>query len=221
MPRVARNKKEIDEVRKKILENALDIISTKGYDGLTMRELGSSLGCAAKTIYNYYNCKEDIYLRILTRGFETLNARADEAIKGIANPSERLRILCNTYIGFGLENVHYYNVMFSWDVPKYTNYIGTFFESAARDEKEIAMHYAVVSEAAISEVLAKRGNCTKTEIAYHLVLMWSQLHGFVTLHNSSSFREYYPNTLGFQKRIVEELIAKLFPDNVQLSGIEQ
>lgn len=207
MPRTVRNKQEIEEVKNRILDHALEIICNEGYESLTMRELGNRLGCAAKTIYNYYKCKEDIYLRILTKGFQTLNAIADKAISGVTDPFDKLRILCNTYVKFGLENNHYYNLMFSWDLPKYTSYVGTFFESAAREEKEVAMHYTVISEAAISEVLSKKGDYSKEEIFYHLVRMWSTLHGFITLHISSSFREYNPNTFQFRQRIVEEMIA--------------
>jgi len=207
MPRTPRNESEINEVRDKILEHALDIICDEGYDSLTMRKLGNLLGCAAKTIYNYYDSKEEIYLRILTRAFESLNASADGAIRGVSDPVEKLRILCNVYIRFGLENVHYYNIMFSWDVPKYTNYLGTYFESAASEEKETAMHYAVISEAAISEILSKNGGKPKEERVYHLIRMWSMLHGFVSLHISHSFREYHSDTLQFQQKIVEEILA--------------
>ena len=206
MPRAARNKEEIAEVKNKILDHALNIICNEGYDSLTMRKLGGSLGCSAKNIYYYYSCKEDLYLWILTRGFETLNAEADKAIDGIFNPLKRLRILCKVYINFGLKNVHYYNIMFSWDLPKYTSYIGTFFESAAWKEKEVAMHYTVITEAPISQVMSKKRKVSKKEIVYHLVRMWSQLHGFVTLHNSSSFREYHSDTLRFRERLIEELL---------------
>ena len=207
MPRIPRNETEIKEVRNKILENALNIICDEGYENLTMRKLGSCLGCAAKTIYNYYGSKEEIYLRILTRAFELLNTSADDAVNGVSDPVEKLRILCNVYIRFGLENVHYYNIMFSWDVPKYTNYLGTYYESAAGEEKETAMHYAVISEAAISEILLKKGGGPKEESVYHLIRMWSMLHGYVSLHNSHSFREYHSDTLQFQKKIVEEILT--------------
>ena len=207
MPRTPRKKEEIDEIRGNILDHALDIICNDGYDSLTMRKLGTRLGCAARTIYNYYSCKEEIYLRILTKGFQTLNTSADEALNGLSDPMEKLRVLCNVYIRFGLENVFYYNLMFSWDVPKYTSYLGTFFESAAREEKETAMHYAVISEAVISEILPDKTESLKEESAFHLVRMWSMLHGYVSLHNSHSFREYHSNTLQFQHQIVEELLA--------------
>ena len=209
MPRIPRNKAEVDEVRDKILEYALNIIIDEGYDSLTMRKLGSRLGCAAKTIYNYYGSKEEIYLRILTKAFETLNRNADEALNGESDPVKKLRILCNVYIRFGLENVHYYNIMFSWDVPKYTNYLGTYFEPAASEEKETAMYYAVMAETVISEILSKNGEVSKEEIEFHVIRMWSMLHGYVSLHNSHSFREYHSDTLQFQQKIVEEILASL------------
>jgi len=211
MPKAPRKKAEVDGVRDEILKYALEIINDSGYDSLTMRELGSRLGCAAKTIYNYYGSKEEIYLRILTKAFEKLNDAADRALGGAGNPLEKLRILCNVYIRFGLENVHCYNIMFSSDVPKYTNYLGTYFEPAASEEKETAMHYAVVAESAIHEILSKNSGNPKEESVYHLVRMWSMLHGYVSLHNSHSFREYYPDTLQFQEKIIEEILASFCP----------
>jgi len=214
MPRLPRKKEEIEGVREKILDKALDVISREGYESLTMRRLGSLLGCAAKTIYNYYEGKEEIYLHILIRGFRTLNSDADEALNGIEDPLEKLRALCNAYINFGLKNIHYYNIMFNYDVPKYLNYLDTHFEPVAREEKETAMYYAVISEAAISEILTEKtldhkGINLREESAFILVRMWSMLHGYVSLHNSGSFREYHSNTLKFQNRIVDNLLKDL------------
>ena len=209
MPRTARKQDEIDEVKDSILDGALAIIVEEGYASFTMRKLGSSLGCAAKTIYNYFNSKEEIYLRLLIKGFEKLNSAADEAICGVADPLERLRILGNTYIQFGLENGHYYNIMFSWDVPKYLSYVGTNYEVQAWEEKEIAMYYASVAEAAISEALLAKGVTDKAETEYRLIRMWAELHGFISLNNSLSFREYHPDTLQFRDRIVREMLADL------------
>jgi len=96
--------------------------------------------------------------------------------------------------------------MFNWDVPKYTSYLGTYYESAAKEEKDTAMHYAVISEAAISGILSKKGEVSKQDTTFHLVRMWSVLHGYVSLHISQSFREYHSDTLQFQQRIVEEML---------------
>ena len=72
MPKAARSQEEINEVRLKILGEALNLISQHGYEGFSMRKLGQRLGIAAKTIYNYFESKDEIYLHVLTRGFELM-----------------------------------------------------------------------------------------------------------------------------------------------------
>jgi AcrR family transcriptional regulator len=210
MPRIPRKKEEVDKVRDSILDKALEIISSEGYDNLTMRKLGDSLGCSAKTIYNYYCSKEEIYLRVLTRGFEKINDIVDQSLDGISDSFEKLRIMCHVYIKFGLDNVNYYNIMFNWDVPKYTNYIGTPLEVVAKLEKDTAMHYADLSENAISKILTKNGNISREEVSYHLIRMWSGLHGFVSMNNSHGFQEYYPNPICFEDRMIEAMLSELF-----------
>ena len=214
MPRLPRNEEEICEARERIMESALSIICDEGYENLTMRKLGISLRISAKTIYNYFKNKEEIYLRILTKGFEALNALTDESLEGVYDPVEKLRILSGVYIRFGLENNNYYDLMFNSDVPKYTNYLGTSYESVAKEQKDTAMHFAVISEVILLEILTGKrsdleGEALEEAIAYYLVRNWSILHGYVSLHNSYSFREYRSNTLMFQKQIIEETVRGL------------
>ncbi len=212
MPRLSRKNEEVEKVRDSILDNALEIINSEGYDSLTMRRLGDSLGCSAKTIYNYYCSKEEIYLRVLTRGFEKINGIVDRSLEGITDPVEKLRVMSKVYIQFGLDNVNYYNIMFNWDVPKYTNYVNTPLEEVARQEKDTAMHYADLSENAISKILEKNGKISKEEVSYHLIRMWSGLHGFVSMHNSHGFQEYYPNPIHFEDRIIEVMLSELLSE---------
>jgi AcrR family transcriptional regulator len=212
MPRLPRKKEEIEKIRELILDNALEIINSEGYDSLTMRRLGDTLGCSAKTIYNYYCSKEEIYLKVLTRGFEKINGIVDKALEGITDPVEKLRIMSKVYIQFGLDNVHYYNIMFNWDVPKYTSYINTPLEEVAREEKDTAMHYADLSESAISEILKVNGKFSEEDVSYHLIRMWSELHGFVSMHNSHGFQEYDANPIRFENRIIEAMLSELLQD---------
>jgi len=79
----------------------------------------------------------------------------------------------------------------------------------AWEEKEIAMHYATVAEAAIAEALLAKGITDKSETEYRLIRMWAELHGFVSLNNSLSFREYHPDTLQFKDKIVREMLTDL------------
>jgi AcrR family transcriptional regulator len=72
MPKLQRSPKEIEAVREDILEHALDMIVRGGFNRFSMRKLAARLGIAAKTIYNYYRNQDELYLCILTKGFEQL-----------------------------------------------------------------------------------------------------------------------------------------------------
>jgi len=208
MPRVARNKEEIEKTKDHILNQALEIIASEGYDSLSMRKLGDRLGCAAKTIYNYFSSKEEIYIRVLTRGFEMLNAQAEAALEGITDPLEKLRILSTVYIRFGMENANYYNIMFNWDVPKYTDYIDTILEPVAREEKEVAFYFARMAEEALAEIL-KSAKDSEEQIPFQVIRLWSGLHGLVSLYNSHGFQEYVPDPEQYINRIADDLLSDL------------
>lgn len=208
MPRPARNSEEVEKARDMILDYALEIIGSEGYESLSMRKLGDSLGCAAKTIYNYYSSKEEIYLRVLTRGFEMLNAQAAAAIEGIGDPLERLRILSTVYTSFGIVNANYYNIMFNWDVPKYTDYVGTVLEPIAREEKEVAFFFAEKAEEVLAEILINEKD-RQDKISFQVIRLWTGLHGIVSLYNSHGIHEYCSEPEKFIIRLIEDLLSDL------------
>jgi AcrR family transcriptional regulator len=63
VPRTPRRPEEIEAEKQRILGEALKIITESGYQGLTMRGLGQRLGMAAKTIYNYFQNKDETLRR--------------------------------------------------------------------------------------------------------------------------------------------------------------
>jgi hypothetical protein len=45
---------------------------------------------------------------------------------------EKLRAAMHAYVYWGIEHRHSYNIMFSMDTPKYSDYVGTAMEAVAR-----------------------------------------------------------------------------------------
>ena len=77
-----RELKEIEGVKGRILDVALDIIVGEGYGNLTMRRLASKLNMTAPNIYNYYKSKDEIYIHLVIRGFNMLNNIIPIAVGG-------------------------------------------------------------------------------------------------------------------------------------------
>jgi AcrR family transcriptional regulator len=63
----------------KIVETALEIFSTKGYQDLTMDEIAKKLGVSKGALYSYFTSKEDILKEIYKNGRQTMQKILCEA----------------------------------------------------------------------------------------------------------------------------------------------
>ena len=205
MPRPKKTTEEVETIKENILEQALDLMNRHGFYGFSMRKLGSRLGVSAKTIYNYYQNKDELYLAILTRGFSELYDRFEKAFAIHADPMARLKQLGREYLEFGLEQANLYSLMFTWHVPKFKDYVGTPMEPAARIELETAL---TVSDIFIKAVMAAAsGDDGITEMAarFHMISMWSQMHGFIAGINNTLLDYMHENPLALKERMLDEV----------------
>jgi len=186
MPRPQRSPEAIDAIRTEIRNQAIDLIIHCGFNGFSMRKLAARLGIAAKTIYNYYTSKDELYLAILTRGFEHLYAQCLTAWHAHPqSPVNRLHSMGRAYMAFGLENANLYNLMFTWHVPKYNDYIGTPMEHAAHTELVAAMKVSDLFVSAIRDASGPENPLGDEDARFHMILLWSSLHGYITGMNNT------------------------------------
>jgi AcrR family transcriptional regulator len=90
MSKLTPKKMEMHQRELRILELARKMVLRGGYHGLSLDSLASELGISRGTIYNHFQCKEEIILALLV---ETMEKRRDmfgraAAFRGI--PRERL-----------------------------------------------------------------------------------------------------------------------------------
>ncbi len=204
MPRPKKTTEEVETIRERILEQALDLMNRQGFDGFSMRRLGSRLGVSAKTIYNYYQNKDELYLAILTRGFSTLYERFEKVFSDHPDPVARLKQMGREYLNFGLEQANIYNLMFTWHVPKFKDYVGTPMEPAARTELETAL---TVSDIFIKAIMAAAGDNGMAEASarFHMISMWSQMHGFIAGINNTLLDYMHENPTALKERMLDEV----------------
>ncbi|MCU0599253.1 MAG: TetR/AcrR family transcriptional regulator [Desulfobacterales bacterium] len=201
MPRAKRSSTEVDSIKDQILREALDLMNKHGFEGFSMRKLGERLGVSAKTIYNYYSNKDELYLVILTNGFQQLYDRFDFAYKKHSVPFDRLEKMGQEYMNFGIEHAHLYNLMFTWHVPKFKDYIGTSLEPVAQVELETALNVSALFIKAIKEAVPEGYPITDDEARFHMIWMWSQMHGFIAGFNNTLLDYMHENPSTLKERI--------------------
>jgi len=185
MPKAARTPEEVETAKQRILEKALDIITERGYEGLSMRRLGRHLGMTAATVYNYFQNKEEIYLHVLTRGFELLSDDMLRASKSTDEPFEKLRAVLKAWLHFGLNQSNYYDIMLTLYIPKYRDFVGGPLEPLARKELTTALQVMDLIIRVLEELADTYGNIRKEDAQIHFIRIMTAIHGVVSLYNNT------------------------------------
>ena len=185
MPKAARTPEEVEAAKQKILEKALDIITERGYEGLSMRRLGRHLNMTAATVYNYFQNKEEIYLHVLTRGFELLYDDMLRASKSTDDPFEKLKAALKAWLHFGLNQSNYYDIMLTLYIPKYRDFVGGPLEPLAHKELMTALKVTDLLIGVLEEIAEAYGNIRKEDARIHFIQLVTAIHGVVSLYNNT------------------------------------
>ena len=205
MPKPPASPEAVEAVRERILAETLSIINQDGYADLSMRKLARRLGFSAKTIYNYYSNKDELYLMALIKGFQELSEEFRAAYESSENPVEKLRAVVRAYVRWGIENRHYYNIMFSMNTPKYADYVGTRMEETADRQNRVALELARIGSSVLREVASYNRSVEPGDTTFHLLHIWSTLHGLVSLYISRVTLEV-GNLQEVTDRVLEEVL---------------
>src|SRR2546425_861437 len=88
------------DTRKAILDRAVDLASEEGLEGLTIGRLASEMEMSKSGLFGHFGSKEDLQLATIDRATHRF---ADEVITPVGDLQagvERLRALCDRYIGY-------------------------------------------------------------------------------------------------------------------------
>ncbi len=106
-----RKDREKAEMRKLILDAAMELFIKEGYSGISIRKIAQKIEYSPGSIYTYFPDKDSIFYALHVEGFEILYKKQVSS-QGINDPRERLLAHGRAYIEFALENKEYYELMF-------------------------------------------------------------------------------------------------------------
>ncbi len=107
------------ELRSKLLETAVEIISKQGIKKLTMRTLSQMVGVSRTAPYRYFVSKDALLFTLAKEGFEKLTLNYITINQNKADDSlNRLKNIGLTYIEFAINNPGQFRLMFGNDITK-------------------------------------------------------------------------------------------------------
>jgi AcrR family transcriptional regulator len=108
-----------EEREQQILREAARIFATKGYHAASVTEIVESSGVARGTFYNYFQSKEDVFLRLIDVYFEQLtqilennSERLRKAVFGGGQPLDAWLLNALDYLRFHKDNPHLTSIIY-------------------------------------------------------------------------------------------------------------
>src|ERR1700733_2881794 len=96
------NKAEATE--RKILDAALEMFRTEGFDTATMRDIAARAGVATGAAYYYYPSKDAIVMAFYQHSCEEMQPRLEAALNGVNGLENRLRELIPVKLAYFAAN---------------------------------------------------------------------------------------------------------------------
>ncbi len=109
-----RSKSNLISTRKIIEENAISILSEKGYAATSMREIAEASGVSKPVIYYYFKSKENLCQYIIQSGLESLQHRLREVCEEVSEDVfEQLIRMVDLQFDFCRRNVMFVRFMYA------------------------------------------------------------------------------------------------------------
>ena len=135
----ARTRPTRDEVRHRILDAALEVFAASGFAGATIDAIGRTAGFTKGAVYSNFESKDELFLALLDRQFESRGELIATAIDNSADTAAAARALSHAI----LDSIH--------DQDRYYLVLTEFWLRAVRDpqlrERLLARRRAAVEQA--------------------------------------------------------------------------
>jgi len=166
------------EMRRQIIEAAMEMFTEEGYEKTSIRNIAEKIEYSPATIYLYYKDKDELLYEVQRQAFERMyEIFLKEA--SAKDPLERLAQICKSYVHFGINNPDFYDLMFIIKAPM--NVI---------EEKELwtngspCFNYlAECLNECIEKKLIKYDNLSIASLS-----VWAMGHGLISLYVRCRFK---------------------------------
>ncbi|PRY36900.1 TetR/AcrR family transcriptional regulator [Umezawaea tangerina] len=173
-------------LREEVVDAALRLVeATPDPSGITLRGVAREAGITAPSIYPHFANLGAVLTAVVDRAFERLHSTLDEARTGNDDPAARLRALCRAYAAFAVANPRLYGLMFTQDKV----FLLRQPEAGPLPPKSVAtMPGAHAFDLLVRTVAAcvEADRSTSTDPTRDATLLWTALHGYVTLPHSTA-----------------------------------
>jgi AcrR family transcriptional regulator len=207
LSKTTRSEKKIEEIKKTILQEALELLQDEGFDNLSMYKLGKRTDMTAANLYNYYKNKDQLIIAIHKKTFELLYDMLINAVALEKDPVEKLKKVIKTFLDFGKKFPNFYDLMFNRRVPQVSDYQGTSEEVISRDEYQSSIRNLNLVVDIGKDIISLHPELEGIDAKVYFVKIFGELHGILSLYNSGILKEIIEKPDLLIDRLPDDLLA--------------
>jgi AcrR family transcriptional regulator len=164
-----RKEREKLEMRRLIMDAAMDMFVKDGYEKTSIRNIADKIEYSPATIYLYYKDKDELLWGLQAEAFGKLADVFRERVTAI-EPLQQLRQLAKIYVEFGMSNPDLYDLMFIIRSPM----------NAEKDEKWQNGNYSF--QFLVNVIQSGMDQLRYKDAMIGALSCWSMVHGLVSLN---------------------------------------
>lgn len=173
MARPVQSKQQEQSIRQQLCQTALALYRARGYEAVTLREVGAAAGVSHATPYGYFSSKEDLFVHIRAQLFRELGEFLQAGDRISLPPLPRVHRLAMTLAKFGRTRPDDYRLLFS-----HRQAAAPTSSPLARARREALAFAVSILQSAIDAGDLEGDAMTQAH------LIWASLHGLLSLHVS-------------------------------------
>jgi AcrR family transcriptional regulator len=187
------------QVRQEVKEAALRQLAEAGPGGLSISAIGKQLGVSGPALYRYFASRDDLLTELVLDAYHDLANSLTAATSQLPhdNPRGRFEALARAYRHWALAEPHRYRLLFGPPLPGYEAHAQRLVEASwaamhllldvLREFGPGASKFSQPRAAELTAWAQQRIQGIDPSTALHAVLIWSQLHGIVSLEIAGNF----------------------------------
>jgi AcrR family transcriptional regulator len=186
------------QIRDEIKQAALRQLAGSGPAAVSVNAIGKELGVSGPALYRYFASRDELLTELVIDAYSDLAASMKAAIATIAGRARRRRFeaLARAYRDWALAQPHRYRLLFGPPLPGYDAHAERLVEASTASMDllvETLPNHRTTSPPSkalageLSKWAGSRGLDIDAPNALRAVLIWTRLHGFVSLEISGNY----------------------------------
>lgn len=174
MGTLERRNREKDAIRRKIIDTASEILTSEGYENLSIRKIANKIEYSPGIIYHYFKDKAEIVTYIVEEGYGKVLKSIESVKLDPENPEKTIEEGLRNYINLMLEMPEQFKTILMSDIESIKEKVYMLNEGVSKDRKSMQILCSLI------ELGMKKGKFREMDVELTAQIIWISTHGLLS-----------------------------------------